>query len=50
MMRAMERYVAMPSKGAILPTQKMFRNPEFPLCIIYFKQSKESAGPSGRAV
>jgi hypothetical protein len=32
----------MPSKGAILPTQRMVRNPEFPLCIIYFKQSKES--------
>jgi hypothetical protein len=42
MMRAMERYVAMPSKGGILPTQRMVRNPGLPLCIIYFKQTKES--------
>jgi hypothetical protein len=42
MMRAMEGNLPLPSQGGILPTQRMVQNPAFPLCIIYFKQSKES--------
>jgi hypothetical protein len=37
-----ERYVAMPSKSGILPTQRIVRNHRFPLCITYFKHLKES--------
>jgi hypothetical protein len=42
MMRVMEGHVAMPSQGGIHPTQRKVRNHGFALCIIYFKQSKES--------
>ena len=40
MMRAIEGN--MPPKGGIIPTQRMIRNFEFPLRIIYVKQSEES--------